>query len=123
MGPAIPPANPTMSRRMPQRHHGMLPARHAQRPDVRGSARKPQCAVKPPAYKAGASSATSRRCGAILSIRATIDCKIVMRHTARGEALLEALPNLFTGQMRQTIDRADRTVDILDDKAGEAILD
>ena len=75
--------------------------------------------ASPTSYSAGASSATSRRCGAMPSDQAAVDREIVLRHAARGEALLEALPDFLARQMRQPIDGADRAVLVLDDEAGQ----
>ena len=84
----------------------------------------PRCSQQPlSSYKAGASSVTSRRCGATAVGQAAIDRQIILRHASRGEALLEPLADFLPRQMAKPIDRADGAVDVLDDEAGEAVVD
>ena len=55
--------------------------------------------------------------------QAAIDGKIILRHAARGEALLETAADFFARQMAEPVDGADGAVDVLDDEAGEAVVD
>ena len=55
--------------------------------------------------------------------QAAIGGEIIERHAACGEALLEMVADRVAGQMRQAIDRADRAGFILDDEAGDAVVD
>src|SRR6202035_5097204 len=55
--------------------------------------------------------------------QAAIGGEIVERHAARGEARLELLADRVPAQIRQAIDGCDRAGLVLDDEAGEAVVD
>src|SRR5947209_6509991 len=49
--------------------------------------------------------------------------EVVVRHARRGEALLEALADREPAEPRRALERADRSLDRIDDEAGAAVLD
>src|SRR2546423_10281656 len=52
-----------------------------------------------------------------------VDGKIILRHARGGKALLEAGAHSEAIQARRPLERADRGVDRVDDKAGATVLD
>src|SRR6266852_1078106 len=53
----------------------------------------------------------------------SIHGEIFLRHPAGGEPLLELAAYFFTGQLRKTIDSPDGSFFVLDDEAGQPVVD
>ena len=54
--------------------------------------------------------------------QAAVRSEIIFRHAASGKSLFETLPNLLPGQKIQAVDGADRAFLVLDNEAGQPIL-